>query len=1194
MYLSTMKKIFALSILLLLAACYVLPTPAKTPAAATPSSSPTTAAPALPALSPEDSPILISEVMAGKQGNNNYEFIELYNRSSLAADLKGWALWYRLPTSKEDLFVYRWSTPTLVAPQGHYLLTLEGQDIGLQPDATYTQPINITGGGLQLRQTDGKVRDRLGWGKAPQDFFAGEPSPSLQNGQSIERGPGSSAGNFQDSVNNLQDFHILAQPDPQNSNSPLTPLPAQRLEIHLEAPETAAPGDSFGYTVVVTNHTNQDLKDITVTFPVPPELAIPDVPASITLETTGSPGIPVASWKISTLAKDQASTTVLSVMVPYTYFTALAQNYTAQAANWPAPAYGGVARTRITGGVIPIGTARTLLNSEMTIEGIATMYTGGYFAGAGNNKFYLQDETGGIQVQVFTGQGTVSVKIGDRVRVRGKVSIYRGSVQIVPTSVPDDVQVLESGVGDPAPTPASIEETQQQPGLLPGRLVQVQGNITRVEEYSYSYEIDLFEISGQPEATPLTLYVDKQAGINVEDFVPGQQLTAAGILDGRDTRILLYPRRQSDLAQRYPPVLRITAGAPLNVQPGESFTVTLSVFNHLTQAASPVVVTATLPANTALQAVLDGGTQADGGLRWELASLPAGGSAQVHFRLSATAPVSSQENSIQIWPYGAAAPQAGAPANGQAFYTFIGQGVPIWAIQGDGFRSPYAGSILTTVGVVTGIFPELGGFFIQETPSDDDPATSSGLFVLSPLTPPDKFSSQYPALAEGSQVQVSGKIREPSQQTVIEIQGPQAVTLLAQGAPLPQPIALDPPASLTEALPYFETLEGMRVSLNGPALAVSPVSKFGEYVVVLPKHGQDRLFQGQDNGIMIMVDDGSSTTYTDGTQQPYQVSTGDQITGLTGPLAYTYGRYKIEPVMKPQVIPGAPALPSLPAVGSEEYSIMTWNVENLFDTVAPHPSDPPIPLPSEYRIDVDKVASTIQAAGFPIIIGLQEVENIRVLNDIAAHPLLAGFDYKTILFEGNDLRGIDVGFLVRSDRATILDAEPRPAPDGLFSRPPLVLHVQVETEAGQTELYIINNHFASMSAGVEATEPQRTAQALWNVTLVQEILQSDPKALVAVIGDLNSYFEFAPIQALREGGMSHVFDTLPAAERYTYIYQGESQVLDHILLTPTLLAALSRVQVLHVNADYPLPAPEDTSPKHKSDHDPVIATFLIK
>lgn len=55
---------------------------------------------------PSTYPILISEVMAGKQGNNNYEFIELYNPGDDLIDLQGWSLWYRLATSEDNLPVY--------------------------------------------------------------------------------------------------------------------------------------------------------------------------------------------------------------------------------------------------------------------------------------------------------------------------------------------------------------------------------------------------------------------------------------------------------------------------------------------------------------------------------------------------------------------------------------------------------------------------------------------------------------------------------------------------------------------------------------------------------------------------------------------------------------------------------------------------------------------------------------------------------------------------------------------------------------------------------------------------------------------------------------------------------------------------------------------------------------------------------
>jgi predicted extracellular nuclease len=132
-----------------------------------------------------------------------------------------------------------------------------------------------------------------------------------------------------------------------------------------------------------------------------------------------------------------------------------------------------------------------------------------------------------------------------------------------------------------------------------------------------------------------------------------------------------------------------------------------------------------------------------------------------------------------------------------------------------------------------------------------------------------------------------------------------------------------------------------------------------------------------------------------------------------------------------------------------------------------------------------------------------------------------------------------------------------------------------------------------MSGGEAATEPRRTAQAAWNVTVMEELLNEHPGALLAVIGDLNSYYDSMPIDTLRNAGLVHSFDRIPPEERYTYVYEGVSQVIDHILTTPELDALISEVVVLHFNADFPLPLPEDTSSMHKSDHDPVLVIFEI-
>jgi hypothetical protein len=63
---------------------------------------------------------------------------------------------------------------------------------------------------------------------------------------------------------------------------------------------------------------------------------------------------------------------------------------------------------------------------------------------------------------------------------------------------------------------------------------------------------------------------------------------------------------------------------------------------------------------------------------------------------------------------------------------------------------------------------------------------------------------------------------------------------------------------------------------------------------------------------------------------------------------------------------------------------------------------------------------------------------------------------------------------------------------------------------------------------------------------------------------------------------------------YSYIYQGESETLDHILITPSLYHLLVQVEALHINADYPPAIPDDPSPRRVSDHDPVVAVFSLE
>ena len=536
------------------------------------------------------------------------------------------------------------------------------------------------------------------------------------------------------------------------------------------------------------------------------------------------------------------------------------------------------------------------------------------------------------------------------------------------------------------------------------------------------------------------------------------------------------------------------------------------------------------------------------------------------------------ETAANEWP---------GPVGVDPYYVFIGDMVPVWAIQGAGSRSPYTFSLVSTAGTVTGVFPDLGGFWIQETETDRDPLTSSGLFI--------NTGDLEIRAAPGNIVRVSGIVRETYQQTQIQVSDPGDIVILEVGSALPPSVELDPLPDEAVSNAYYESLEGMLVQVTGPAVAVAPSSGYGEFVLVLDKQGIKRLWQGDTshNGLAIMVDDGSSMVHEERSTLPYTINTGDQVSDLIGPLAYTYGRYKIEPIVQPQVSSAEVSLPALPPVDPDAFSIMTWNAENLFDVLDPHPSDPPKPGIRSYKVSVAKVANTILAAGAPTIVGLQEVENIDILEDIAAYESLVSYGYQPFLIEGTDSRYIDNGYLVRGDVAEIVDVQQHVAPDGLTSRPPLEIEVEIKTGSRSLRLFVLNNHFTSMSGGESATEPRRVAQAAWNTTVLETILGNDLDGYAAVIGDLNSYYDSPPLDTLREAGLIHVFEVDPDARWYSYIYQGVSQTIDHILVTPPLYDLIQRVDVLHVNADFTLPPVDDVSPLRKSDHDPIIAVFSL-
>ncbi len=1176
-----MKRILIalLAVAVLLAGCGTRTTPTSPPATAE-----STEPPAPPATSEpvpttpeaaEPAGLLISEVLPGVHGvDNNLEFIELYNDSPDTLDLAGWTLWYRLADNRDEELLYTWQERADIPAYGHYLLVKAEADVGNIGDAQYTSSLFEIKGGLALRDPNGATVDTLVWGEGPVDFLAGLAAPVPEDGASLERLPGGDLGNARSSGDNAADFIINPDPSPQNSGDLPTPLPAERLAIRVQAPSTVEPGSSVEYLIEIENLTTAALSDIHLSMPIPAKFEITSAPdgAIVTGERI--------EWTLTELAAGATETVALQMQSPWTYLTDLVRGYYVEAQDGAYRAYGYPLPLSVEGGAIPIGTARSLIGETVTVEGIATMFTDGFYAGTTGTKFYMEDETGGIQVYCPGGKGLVSVHVGDRVRVTGGIEVYRDSMELVPATYPDDVTVLESNGDAPQPRIVTLAEAVTDESLL-GRLIAVEGLVTRLEEFAYSYEVDLVDDLGNI----LLVYVDKDAGVTADGLDLGNRYSVTGISEFYNGMWEVEPRYNSDFGQIYPPELMLEMDVRNSILPGEDLTYTLSAYNHTDAPLSNVRIEATPPADgVEVTEVLNDGQLEDSGIVWIVPELAGGGgSASVSYRVAvdeaATGMLVAEAATATAdeWP---------DPVETDRLLTFVGGGVPIWAIQGPGSSSPYVRDQATTEGIVIGVFPDLGGFWIQEAETDDDPATSAGLFVLS-----GELDTQ---LQLGDKVRVSGTVREQSSQTLLQIQDLADIELLNSGNLLPVASELDPPLEKAEADIYYEALEGMLVQISEPAIAVGPTNSYGETALVRAEWEIERIMKGDPTGLLIFIDDGGSETHYDMSGLAFPLKSGDTLLSAEGPLAFTYGAYKIEPISLPVTSPVERPLPTLEPVGAGEFSVATFNVENLFDSSTPHPSDPPIPSRSQYELDLKKTASAIEAMGAPTIVGLQEVENIGILEKLVEQNAIVGYGYQPFLIEGGDSRGIDVGYLVRTGQATVEGVTAFPGPNELTSRHPLVITTTVHLDSGDQTVYVINNHFLSMSGGELPTEPVRKAQAAWNVTLVERILAQDPQAHVVVMGDLNSFYESPPLDVLRESGLHHVYEFVEPERPYTYIYQGESETLDHILVTPSLYEALARVSVLHIGSDYPPPIPDDPSARAVSDHDALVVVFAFE
>ncbi|WP_103884654.1 endonuclease/exonuclease/phosphatase family protein [Actinacidiphila yanglinensis] len=533
------------------------------------------------------------------------------------------------------------------------------------------------------------------------------------------------------------------------------------------------------------------------------------------------------------------------------------------------------------------------------------------------------------------------------------------------------------------------------------------------------------------------------------------------------------------------------------------------------------------------------------------------------------------------------------------------------------------------------------GFWFQDPHPDNDPRTSEGIFVYTSSSPTvsvgdsvsvdGTVSDYYPGGADTG-VQAVTEITKPA---VTKISSGNALPapVVLDDTKVPDSFVPSAGGGSIENLPLrpseyaldlYASLEGMNVQI-GSSRVVGATDPYSElWVTVKPKENPTKrggtLYEGYDgpNSGRLMV---QSLIPTSTSAFP-TANVGDTLNGTTaGPLDYNQfgGTYAIQARTLGTVKSGGITPEVTAKAKSDQATIATYNVENLA------PDNPQ----SKFDALAKGLVTNLRS---PDVVALEEIQDNDGAKDdgvVAADQTLTKLTAAIVAAGGphyqwreidpvNDKDGGEPGgnirqaFLFNPDRvgftdhaggdsttavgitgtgnSTELTASPgRIAPNDTAwtdSRKPLAGEF---TFRGK-KLFVIANHFDSKGGDqgidsrfqppVRSSEVQRVRQAIIEHDFVQQLETADPKAEVVVLGDLNDY-QFSPaVTSLTDNGktLTDLVNTLPVVERYSYVYEGNSQVLDHILVSPNLDKHVD-YDVVHINSEFA---------NQTSDHDPQV------
>lgn len=829
--------------------------------------------------------------------------------------------------------------------------------------------------------------------------------------------------------------------------------------------------------------------------------------------------------------------------------------------------------------------ARTMAGKLVQVDATVTTGTGFW----GGNAFYAQDDTAGMYVYA----SSATVAPGDKVRLTGTVAEYSGELQLQPNTI----EVLSTGNELPAVqtvTPAAVNEETQ------GERVELE-NVTITGLKSVN-DFGTFEFSATAEnGDTVTIRNDNRNGLSFEQFT--KQYKEGDLI------------HVNGIASKF----------------NASYQVKTLGFTSFDLVNKPAVYVDVFPG------VVSEGTEITLASGWENAAIyyTLDGSTPTAASTKYTAPIVLQKDlaikAIAI-----------TDETSEIFtfnYTVLKTAdLKIRDIQGTGHYSNYEGvAVNEIVGVVTHLYNS-ANFVIQDTNPDDDLTTSEALIV-------NKASN---GLQIGDIVTVNGTVEEHFQEgysdakdndlPITRIRATGAVKTAT--APLPAPIVIgrdvQPPSQIIDndgltsfdptedGIDFWESLELMRLAVPN-AQVVGP-QNYGE-VVVIAENSPDTNFHKQ-GGILLSENDYNPERITvDFDNENFVAKAGDSFNGdIAGVMGFGFGNYKLwtRESDLPQLMDGGTQPEQTWIVKDDKkLTVAAYNVEN-FSADPSHTSDAKAQRIAESFVkDLNSpdviVMVEVQDNDGPIASGNSDatLSYERLIDDIktAGGPTYAWTDIAPEYNKdgGQPDGNIRVGYLYNPQRVTLSEGTKGTATqDNSWINGELALNpgrvqpiampntrkpIAAQFDFQGEQVVVIGAHlnskggdqplFGKNQPPVLGSVAERIELATAINGFIAKGLEQDPDLNVIVAGDMND-FEFTPALAALKGDiLTNKVEDVPVEDRYSYYYQGNSQVLDHLLVTNNL-ANRTALDMVHINAMF--------MEQHgrASDHDPLLAQIAFE